>query len=205
MLSCLAAHASTLIFDGIERTPLPAKCCGVFSGALGSREHPLSAGLPESVPVPHSRVNDISEAEMVGAGYDIIIGSDADRAGWAVAARNQGDSLLVLCQAHPEYSTLSLLREYRRDVRRFLLGRGALPYPRLPDGYLRPEGAAILERFAQTASAGGQDGVQLWQSFPFEEVAATIENTWETPSMMLYRNWLGLARQASASPSTARA
>jgi homoserine O-succinyltransferase len=201
MLSCLAAHASTLIFDGIERTPLEAKCCGVFSGALGSREHALSAGLPESVPVPHSRVNDISEAEMVEAGYDIIVGSDGDRAGWAVAARNQGDALLVLCQAHPEYSTLSLLREYRRDVRRFLLGRGALPYPRLPEGYLRPEGAEVLERFAQAAEAGAQ----LWEGFPLEEAAAAIDNTWQTPSMTLYRNWLGLARQAPASSSTARA
>ena len=60
-------------------------------------------------------------------GYRIVIGSGASGAGWSVAARQQGDGLFVLCQGHPEYGTLSLLREYRRDVRRYLFGRGAVP------------------------------------------------------------------------------
>ena len=68
-----------------------------------------------------------------------------------MAAREQGDALFVLCQGHPEYGTLSLLREYRRDVRRSLFGRGAVPYPRLPDGYLGEEAVETLMKFERRA------------------------------------------------------
>ena len=118
--------------------------------------HPLAAGLPDLVPVPHSRVNDVPESALIEAGYRIVIGTGPSEAGWAVAARNHGDGLFVLCQGHPEYGTLSLLREYRRDVRRYLFGRGAVPYPRLPEGYLSAESTATLEgvRAARDPIAG---------------------------------------------------
>jgi homoserine O-succinyltransferase len=205
MLSCLAAHASILLFDRIERTPLPTKCCGVFAGTVGSVDEPLTAGLADRVPVPHSRVNDVPEAELVNAGYRIIIGSDHDRAGWAVAARNYREGLMVLCQGHPEYSALSLLREYRRDVRRFLLGHGAFSYPSLPEGYLRADGAALLERFAERAAAPSADAGALWASFPFDDAAVTVENSWASSSSTLYSNWLNLARGAFPSGTPAHA
>jgi homoserine O-succinyltransferase len=196
MLSCLAAHASVLLFDGIERVPGASKCSGVFAGTIEDRGDPLAAGLPEVVPVPHSRVNGVPDAAMIEAGYRIVIGSGPAGAGWAVAARTHRDSLFVLCQGHPEYSTLSLLREYRRDVRRSLFGRGAVPYPALPVGYLRPPGAAILEDFAQRAGAPGADPAALWASFPFEAAADSVENTWSAPMATFYGNWLAAARAA---------
>ncbi len=196
LLSCLASHASVLLFDRIERVPRPTKCFGVFLGAVEDPGDPLAAGLPALVPVPHSRVNDVPEAALIDAGYRIVVGSGPAQAGWSVAARSYGERLFVLCQGHPEYSTLSLLREYRRDVRRSLFGRGAIPYPRLPDGYLRPVGVEILEGFADRASASAADPSELWPGFPFEEAAATIENTWAAASSTLYANWMGLARAA---------
>ena len=151
LLSCLASHASILLFDGIQRVPRAAKCSGVFSGVVENPLDPLAFGLPETVPFPHSRVNDVPEEALLDAGYRIVIGSGASGAGWAVATRRRGDGLFVLCQGHPEYGTLSLLREYRRDVRRYLFGRGAVPYPRLPEGYLCPDAVALLQRFARRA------------------------------------------------------
>ena len=97
-------------------------------------------------------MNDVPEAALIDAGYRMVVGAASD-AGWSVAAREQGDALFVLCQGHPEYGTLSLLREYRRDVRRSLFGRGAVPYPRLPDGYLGEEAVEILTEFERRASA----------------------------------------------------
>jgi homoserine O-succinyltransferase len=205
LLSCLASHASVLLFDGIERVPRATKCCGVFAGSVKDPGDPLAVGLPELVPVPHSRVNDVPEAALVDAGYRIVIGSGPAHAGWSVAARNYGERLFVLCQGHPEYSTVSLLREYRRDVRRSLFGRGAIPYPRLPEGYLRPVGVEILELFAQRAAAPGADPSELWASFPFAETASTVENTWAAASASLYANWLGLARAALPAHGTAGA
>lgn len=196
LLSCLASHASIFLFDGIERAPRPTKCSGVFRGVVANPSDPLAAGLPGLVPVPHSRVNDVPEAALVDAGYRIVIGSGSSNAGWAVAARNEGEGLFVLCQGHPEYGTLSLLREYRRDVRRCVFGRGAVPYPRIPEGYLCTEAVARLECFKLRAQAGGLEPRELWHTFPYEEVAATVQNTWRDFSTILYSNWLRLARAA---------
>jgi homoserine O-succinyltransferase len=201
LLSCLAAHASVLLFDEIERVPRETKCSGVYPGLLTDASDPLAAGIPQRVPVPHSRMNDVPEAAMTAAGYRLIVGSGPAGEGWAVAARQHRAGLFVLCQGHPEYSTLSLLREYRRDVRRALFGRGAIPYPAIPEGYLRPEGAELLERFERRAAEPGEDARELWADFPFDEVAATVENTWAQPMSRLYANWLDIARAALTVPT----
>jgi homoserine O-succinyltransferase len=200
LLSCLAAHASLLLFDGITREPLPSKCCGVFDGAVQAPRGPLAAGLSDAVAVPHSRVNDVPEAALIEAGYSIVIGRADSVPGWSVASRAQGAGMFVLCQGHPEYSTESLLREYRRDVRRALFGRGAVPYPPLPDDYLSPGGRARLEDFAERASEGSDtDPVTLYAGFPYEEVRATLTNRWSDSAAMFYVNWLASARDATGS------
>ncbi len=205
LLSCLASHACVLLFDEIERVPRASKCFGVFAGAVKNPSDPLAAGLPELVPVPHSRVNDVPEAALVDAGYRIIVGSGPAQAGWSVAARNFGDRLFVLCQGHPEYSALSLLREYRRDVRRSLFKRRAIPYPDVPENYLSSEGEAILNDFADRAAAPGADPRELSAEFPFEAAAVTVQSSWPGVSATLYANWLGLAKLAPAARGTARA
>lgn len=196
LLSCLSSHASILLFDGIDRVPRPVKCTGVFEGVVEDLFNPLACGLPEIVPIPHSRVNEVPESALVGAGYRIVIGTGSSDAGWSVATREHGDGLFVLCQGHPEYGTLSLLREYRRDVRRSLFGRGAVPYPRLPDGYLGDEAVEIMKNFERRARATHMDPRKLWPTFPFDEVAATVNNSWASASATLYANWLNLARAA---------
>jgi homoserine O-succinyltransferase/O-acetyltransferase len=203
LLSCLASHASTLLFDGIDRVPRPTKCSGVFRGSVEDPCDPLAVGLPELVPIPHSRINDVPEAELIEAGYRIVVGSGSSQTGWAVATRQVGDGLFVLCQGHPEYGTLSLLREYRRDVRRSVFGRGAVPYPRIPEGYICPEGVATLEAFKRRAAATDEDPRDLWARFPYDEVAATVENAWAASSAILYSNWLRLARAALPTPAAA--
>ena len=44
MLSCLAAHASVLLFDGIDRVPRQVKCSGVYDGHRRGSAEPLAAG-----------------------------------------------------------------------------------------------------------------------------------------------------------------
>ena len=197
LLSCLASHASILLFDGIERVARPRKCSGVFRGFVTDPGDPLAYGLPHEVPMPHSRINEVPEDVLLDAGYRIIVGGAGAPAGWAVAARECGDALFVLCQGHPEYSTHSLLREYRRDVRRFLFGRGALAYPCLPEGYLPDLAVHRLERFAARASRGSGDPRELWAEFPYHEVAGSVQNTWAASSAALYTNWIRFARAAT--------
>ena len=197
LLSCLASHASILLFDGIERVPRARKCSGVFPGCVADPDDPLAHGLPEEVVIPHSRINEVPEEVLVDAGYRIVVGGTGSPAGWAVAARECGSALFVLCQGHPEYGTLSLLREYRRDVRRYLFGRGAVPYPCLPEGYLSDLAVHRLERFAVRALRGEGDPRELWSEFPYHEVAAGVQNTWAASSATLYTNWIRFARAAS--------
>jgi len=104
-------------------------------------------------------------------------------------------TLLVLCQAHPEYGRLSLLREYRRDVRRYLFGQTTADYPTMPVGYLGAAGVDALERFAALAAAGQLGPEELWRRFPFEAAADSIVNSWGDASAVLYANWLAVARE----------
>jgi homoserine O-succinyltransferase/O-acetyltransferase len=198
LLSCLSSHASVLLFDGIERRRRQIKCCGVLPGRILDPDDPLAMGLPERLMFPHSRLNEVPQSALVDAGYRIVVGDAGAEGDWSVAARQRGEALFVLCQGHPEYGTLSLLREYRRDVRRYLLSNGAFGYPNLPDGYLSPAATRRLEDFAALATAGRHDPRHLWSAFPYRQVAETVQNTWLPGSMTLYANWLGLAREASA-------
>jgi homoserine O-succinyltransferase/O-acetyltransferase len=196
MLSCLAAHASVLMFDGIKRVPRKVKISGVFAGVLSDPDEPLASNLEDRVPVPHSRINDVPEQALLEAGYHVLIGAGSGDQGWSVATRKQGDSMFVLCQGHPEYSTESLLKEYRRDVRRALFGRGAVPYPVVPEGYIGADGLAVLEEFAERARQPATDPRELFATFPYERVAAGLNNTWADPGAQLYVNWLGVSVHA---------
>lgn len=114
---------------------------------------------------------------------------------WSTTCRTRpsphGNALFVLCQGHLEYETLRMLRERRHDVRRFLFGRGGLPYPSLPEGYLTELAAHRLERFVSQAIRGQEDPRDLWARFSYEEAAGGVQNAWAASSATVYPNCLG--------------
>src|ERR1700691_2467541 len=130
--SCLAAHAAVLHADGIERRPLEDKLFGVFDCETVA-DHPLLAGVARGLRVPHSRINDLPEPSLRSSGYQVLSRSGGAGVDAFVKAE-QDSSLFVFFQGHPEYGDDSLLREYRRDVGRFLRGECA-NCPALPQGY----------------------------------------------------------------------
>jgi homoserine O-succinyltransferase len=192
LLSCLASHGALLTLDGIERHPLPAKLSGVFS-QLPHPTHPLVDGLA-AVAFPHSRMNDVATQDLRDNGYVVLV--DGPGTGWTVAARERDGRLLMLLQGHPEYSTTALLREYRRDVRRFVEGM-APGYPPIPAGYLDEEGVAMLERFRCDAGPSGRLDMI---GFPFHAAAVHIDVDWQGDSERLLQNFLAEARRR-ASPA----
>jgi homoserine O-succinyltransferase len=136
---CLAAHAAVLYLDGIERCLLPRKLSGVFD-CIKSDDHSILAGSPSRWLVPHSRFNDLPEQRLAACDYSIL--SRSDHVGADIFVK-QRQSLFVFMQGHLEYDPCTLLREYRRDVGRFLSGQRAL-YPDLPCGYFeRPIETAV--------------------------------------------------------------
>jgi len=189
--SCLAAHATVLHLDGIERQRLSEKRCGVYEHNILSG-HPLLAGVSAPLPMPHSRWNELPPAALRAAGYTLL--SWSDETGADAFAREER-SLLLFFQGHPEYEGTTLLKEYRRDVGRYL-SRQQSHYPTLPRGYLCSEATALLAEFREKALAGRS--AALLERFPFAEVAAALQNRWRGAAIALYRNWLTFILAARA-------
>ncbi|MGO9803289.1 MAG: homoserine O-succinyltransferase MetA [Steroidobacteraceae bacterium] len=181
--SCLAAHAAAEHFDGISRRRLPEKRCGVYLHSLLAG-HPLLAGVTAPLAMPHSRWNELPVGELRAAGYEVL--SFAPETGADAFVRRER-SLMLFFQGHPEYEDTTLLKEYRRDVGRFLSGQQA-HYPTMPHGYLSGETVAPLDKFKERALA--ERSPSLLQQFPFAAVAAALRNTWRPSAVALYRNWL---------------
>ena len=199
-LACLAAHAALAHYDGLGRRPLPSKYSAVLEQGVEAG-HPLTAGIPSRVAVPHSRANEVPTAGVAAAGYRLAIASE--RTGWTVATGERGGCLLVAVQGHPEYRADTLLREYRRDVRRFLAAERD-DYPALPAGYLDDAAVERLEAFRRHAesdrSKNAPRGPGLVAELPFSEIAGRLEASWAPVASRLGRNWLATLAERASGP-----
>jgi homoserine O-succinyltransferase len=192
--SCLAAHAAVEYLDGIRRRRLERKRCGVFAHTIVPEEA-LLAGVAAPLHIPHSRWNELPVDALAHAGYRIASFSPETGADMFIkdTSMNKGGSLFIFFQGHPEYEEATLLREYRRDVGRFL--RGQQPhYPTLPDGYFSPQALELLSAFQERALAASS--ADLLAEFPMTPVADTLRNTWGNSAAAIYRNWLALLASA---------
>ena len=181
--SCLAAHAAVLRLDGIQRRPLGEKVSGLFR-CVRSSDHRLLTGLPASWCIPHSRLNTLDPAELVQAGYEIL--SLSERAG-ADTFMLRRRAPFVFFQGHPEYDAGALLREYRRDVGRFLAGTTDR-YPEIPRGYFDDESVAAFEAFRGRAQR--ERSHDLLEEFPDSNARNQLAHEWHDVAVRLYRNWL---------------
>lgn len=181
--SCLAAHAAVLCMDGINRHKGEKKHFGVFECAHVS-SHPLMAGSPAHFRIPHSRWNSVSEEELVSRGYSVltrIAGGDVD------AFIKDENSLFVFFQGHPEYDADTLLREYRRDVSRYL-NNEATAYPSIPLGYFDSSTEGVLAALRDEAMSCRSE--ELFASVCAVLETARVRNTWRPMMARIYRNWL---------------
>lgn len=183
--SCLAAHAAVLYLDGVERRRLDAKISGVFRCRKVS-DDAMTAGLPATWRVPHSRLNALDADRLTDAGYEIV--SYSDEAGVDTFVRRR-QTLFVFFQGHPEYDVDALFREYRRDVGRYLSGTTE-HYPEIPRGYFDAETARVLNAFR--ARAQRERARELLDEFPVAGRDARA-CPWREASVRLYRNWLATA------------
>lgn len=163
--SCLAAHAGVLHLDGIQRCRRSEKRFGVFD-CMEMDKHFLTAGGLGRRQVPHSRWNDLREEDLRAAGYHILTLIEG---GGVDAFVKQGKSLFVFLQGHPEYDTDTLLREYRRDVRRFLTGESEI-LPSLPNGY-----ADCLEAVENTWHSTAVRLYRNWLSYLAEQKGHALQ------------------------------
>jgi homoserine O-succinyltransferase len=184
ILSCQAAHASVLFSDGIERHPLKDKRFGLFDERKTS-DHSLVRGAPEAMPFPHSRWNELEERQLISAGYSVLTKSDL--AGPNLFVKTRRSTLFVYFQGHPEYGAQTLLREYRRDVGRFIRGERDT-YPSMPRGYFDSASVQRLAEFQRNVIRNRH--ADLLSAFPDSAVAGTLTDSWRLSAMSIYHNWL---------------
>jgi homoserine O-succinyltransferase/O-acetyltransferase len=184
VLSCLAAHASVLHSDGIPRHRLPDKRFGVFDSARTS-DHALTGQIVDRIRFPHSRWNEVRAHELAASGYTIL--TESADAGVDLFVKKKKKSLFVHFQGHPEYGAQTLLKEYRRDIKRFLR-RERETYPTMPAGYFGAPATQLLNDFRETAISDRREGIAA--AFPESAVVGGLENTWQSPASGVYRNWL---------------
>ena len=181
--SCLAAHAAVLALDGIERVRSRHKHFGIFTCEQAA-PHPLLAGAPASLRVPHSRWNGVFADQLVANGYQVLTRT---RDGGVDTFVKQDAGLNVFFQGHPEYESETLMGEYRRDVGRYLRAERDT-YPLLPRDYFEEETERYLREIEARARASRQEKLLVEVSAVLNSVR--IHNTWRSTAALIYRNWL---------------
>ena len=188
LFSCLATHAMLKHLHGIERQPLPQKRWGVYSHRIHQAQHPLLRDINTRFDVPHSRYNEISSTQLEDAGLSVLVDSKTAGVHMAVSA---DQFRMIFFQGHPEYDMNSLLKEYKREVQRYLSGE-LESAPAFPEHYFPAEAKQIARRFITDANKG--DGIP--DSFE-SEIEWLLDNTWGDTAKAIVSNWLGLVYQVT--------
>jgi homoserine O-succinyltransferase/O-acetyltransferase len=187
--SCLAAHAAVQQMDGISRAKRDAKLFGVFECAR-VQDHPLTARTSPSFRLPHSRWNSLPADALRECGYSVLTQiADAE----VDTFIKQEKKLFVFFQGHPEYDSDTLLREYRRDIGRYLKG-DTPPYPLMPQGYFDPATSDVVNALQQRLVP--RKGDELLPEVLAALSDISIENTWHFSARRVYTNWLRYIRAA---------
>ncbi len=186
--SCLATHAVMEFRYDKKRQSIGEKCWGVFPHEVIARQHPILKGINTRFDVPHSRFNEISLKQFKDAGVEVLVKGDVG------AHMCVSDDLfrIVLFQGHPEYDSISLLKEYKREVSSFLVGNRS-DYPVFPDNYLNEQSKAILREFKSKLLSSEF----TIADFPESLIANTLDNTWRDAAGAIISNWIGCVYQVT--------
>lgn len=192
LCSCLATHAAIQYFHGIPRNYMGDKRWGVFQHTVVNKTHPLVNDIDTLFDVPHSRYNEISREMFDRAKITILAESGEAGVHLAVSA----DQLRrVYFQGHPEFDTISLLKEYKREVLRFLK-RDREDYPPFPDNYFSATVKAILDEYQHDCESAITNGQSL-PEMPEALLVPRINNTWHDTGEAVIGNWIGLVYQVT--------
>ncbi|BBL74988.1 homoserine O-succinyltransferase MetA [Methylomagnum ishizawai] len=192
LCSCLATHALFEYATGIPRTHLGFKRWGVYSHHVVERRHPLVSTINTRFDVPHSRFNEIFREDMERAGLKVLV--ESAEAGVHLAVSR--DLLrVVYFQGHPEYDTVSLLKEYKREVLRYYHGERE-DYPPFPEHYFNTEVGEVLSEYGQHLRSARRAG-QPAPEFPEPDILRHLDNTWRDTAKAVFNNWLGLIYQVT--------
>ncbi len=187
LCSCLATHALVKHFHNIDRRKMSTKQWGVYSHRISEPTHPLMRDINTRFDAPHSRFNEVSRTQLEDAGIRVLV--ESDEVGVHLAVSTDGFRV-VYFQGHPEYDAVSLLKEYKREVFRYLDGGLDSPPP-FPENYFPQEAKDIAARFLEQA---GESSGEV-PAFPENQLKQLVDNTWGDTGKAIVNNWLGLVYQ----------
>ena len=193
LCSCLTTHAVLEFRYGQKRRPLSCKRWGVYSHRIVSRTHPLITGVNTRFDVPHSRFNQVDRAQFDAANLPVLV--ESEDAGVHLAV-SEDLFRLVFLQGHPEYDSISLLKEYKREVLNFI--NGFIPeYPPFPENYFTLQQQAILNEYKYAAIKALRTGSEL-PAFPEALISQDLDNTWHDTAEAIINNWIGQVYQVTS-------
>lgn len=194
LCSCLATHAVLQFRYNQKRSRLAdGKRWGVFPHRVVARKHPLVTGVNTRFDVPHSRFNAVYPEQFNAADLKIlVVGEDGD----VHLAVSEDGFRLVFFQGHPEYDSISLLKEYKREVGRYINGE-IERYPPFPENYFSLKCQAILEEYQDRLYAA-LDNEKIPPEFPERLIIPYLDNTWHDTAEAIINNWIGKVYQITS-------
>jgi len=195
LFSGLAAQAAVLHLDDIARRKLTRKLVGVYESSR-VEDDPLFFNAAPTVPVPHSRRNDIAARDLAAKGYRVLARLGNDQVD-IFTREPPGHSRFVFLQGHPEYDPTTLGRDYLRDMAQFLEGETSEP-PFVPQHYFD---RATENRLNELVSRG-ESGLSHYQEVV---LGALPRQIWRPNTVRLIGNWLMLVAAAKARRAASKA
>lgn len=194
LCSCLATHAVLERRYAQKRRPQPEKIWGVFSHAVVDKQHPLVNDVNTRFDVPHSRWNAVEHDQFDAAGLRILV--ESEQVGVHLATSADG-LRFVFFQGHPEYDTISLLKEFKREVLRYAAGE-VDHFPPFVKNYFSTRDKALVREYAARLDAyrAGQAGMP---ELPESLMIPDLDNTWHDTAEAVVGNWIGLVYQLTHS------
>ena len=192
LCSCLATHAVLQFRYGQKRRPQPAKIWGVFPHRVVDKHHPLVNDVNTRFDVPHSRWNAVERDQFDSAGLRVLV--ESEEVGIHLATSPDGFRF-VFFQGHPEYDTISLLKEFKREALRYARGETG-DFPPFVANYFDIRQKALIREYRVRLDEAVAAGRTL-PEFPEPLLMSALDNTWHDTAEAVVGNWMGLVYQVT--------
>jgi homoserine O-succinyltransferase len=189
MCSCFASHIVMAHRYGVSPVRHNTKRWGVFPHRLADPSHPLVRNLDTKFDVPHSRFGEVRREDLFNANMRILI--DCHKPWVGVHSFTSPDGFRIIgMQGHPEYDSFSLLKEFTREVGRYL--NGERDFPETPENYLENSSAINLISDFSSVTFPSQDKDSNRKAVKKleDKLMPHLEVTWRGGSNGFFSNWV---------------
>jgi len=190
LCSCLATHAVLEFRYAQKRKTQVTKKWGVFPHSITDQTHPLVIDVNTRFDVPHSRWNDVSREQFETANLKVLAVGDNN---CVHLATSEDGFRSIFFQGHPEYDTISLLKEFKREVLLYIEGHRD-DYPPFPENYFGIRSQSILREYKYRLLKAIKDQTDI-PVFPEDLIVHDLDNTWHDTAGAVVGNWVGLVYQ----------